>query len=282
MASAKKAASTEVAEIKQGGAVALPSFLEGYRGPTGTENIENDDVNIPRIKVAQSLTPQVKEGILEDGDLFINVSGESLGKVTTVVPLVRSKEFILWRPREDNGGGILARAKPVTENGTTRYKWDKPNTKFDVKVGGKVKVTWETKEYIDEDGLSEWGSEIPGDKDSGIAATAHHNYVVRLPQHDNMLAALSMSRSQTKRAKDFNALLKMSSAPIFSRVFTVTSKPESGEKGDYFNITITPNGFVATEAEFNENKEIATSLMRSGYTVDQSDEDRGDLGDGKL
>lgn len=279
---AKKAESKEVAEVKQGGAVALPSFLDGYRGPTGAESIDNEDVNIPRIKIAQSLTPQVKEGILEDGTLFINVSGEDLGRVIKIVPIVRSKEFILWRPRKD-GGGILARAKPVNEDGTTRYKWDKPNQTFEVKVEGKTKVEWKTKEYIDEDGLGEWGSEIPGNEESGIAATAHHNYIVRLPEHGNMLAALSLSRSSAKRAKDFNALLKMSSAPIFARVFTVTSKQEKNDQGDFFNVVVTPDGFVATEAEFNANKEIALSLLKTGYTVDQSDEDTGEAGgDGKL
>ena len=39
--------------------------------------------------------------------------------------------------------------------------------------------------------------------DSGIAATAHHNYIVSLPSAGGLLAAFSLSKSQAKKAKDF-------------------------------------------------------------------------------
>ena len=183
-----------------------PDRVKGYKGPLGTENIDSADVTIPRLKIAQSLTPEVKDGKLDEGALFLNVTGQPVWKkgddALPLIILSQAKEHILWRPREDNGGGILARAKPVRKDGVTRYRWDKPNQSFEVKVGGKVKVVWKTKEYIDQDGLAEWGSEIPGDKESGIAATAHHNYVVLLPTHNNVVAAVSMSRAGVKKAKE--------------------------------------------------------------------------------
>src|SRR3990167_3069662 len=212
---AKNAKKNTAVAVRKGGAVApanLPKFLQGYKGPLGTETIDSGDVTIPRLKIGQAMSDEVKAGQVSEGDLFLNVTGEvvaAAGDPLSALIVARQKEFILWRPREDNGGGILARAKPVRDKGVTRYRWDKPNQSFEVKVGGKVKVTWKTKEFIDQDGLDQWGSEIPGDKESGIAATAHHNYVVMLPEHNNVVAAISMSKSGVKKAKDLNAALKM-------------------------------------------------------------------------
>lgn len=254
-----------------------PDYLKNFRGSFGTENIGNEDVAIPRLKIAQSLTPAVKEGDMKDGSIYLNVTGGVLaepGKLLDVVMLVYAKEFILWRPRKDNGGGILARAKPVNVNGQTRYQWDKPNTTFDVKIEGKTAVKWKTGTYIDEDGLDQWGSEIPGNKDSGIAATAHFNYVVALPGQDDLVAAFSLSRSQAKKAKDLNAMLKMGNAPIFARKFTVKTVDEKNASGEaYKNVVFVPNGFVPDEASFNKYRTISEGFRSAGFTVDQTDED---------
>lgn len=260
---------------------ALPAFLAGYKGPLGTEDIDNNDVTIPRLKIGQSMTPEVKSGEVKEGDLYLNVTGQTIySEGEDPLPCVivaRGKEFILWRPREDNGGGILARAKPVKVNGVTRYKWDKPNQSFEVKVGGKVKVTWKTKTYIDEDGLGEWGSEIPGDDESGIAATAHHNYVVLLPTKDNIVAALSMSKSQVKKAKDLNAAIKMGDVryPLFARKFTIATMSEKNDQGDFKNWTVKPDGYLGPD-----DADLAAlagnyfqGFQSTGYNVDHSDGD---------
>lgn len=273
--------STEVA-VRENRAVAtgdLPDFLKGYKGPLGTENIDSGDVTIPRLKIGQAMSQEVKDEAVKEGALFLNVTGETVWEPGNdplpALIVARNKEFILWRPREDNGGGILARAKPVRENGVTRYRWDKPNQSFEVKVGGKVKVTWKTKEYIDQDGLDQWGSEIPGDKESGIAATAHHNYVVLLPTHNNVVAAVSMSRAGVKKAKDLNAALKMGDVryPLPTRKFALSTIDEKSDQGDYKNWQVKPDGYLG-----KEDGELAALAMQyfkgfesTGYTVDQTD-----------
>lgn len=251
----------------------LPAYLQGYTGPRGTEGIEAADVTIPRIKIGQGTSEEVKDGTLEEGDLFLNLTKEVLaenGKPLRFVVIARAKEYILWRPRKDNGGGILARAKPVSTKDGTRYKWDKPNTEFEVKIDGKVKATWATQEYIDEDGLDQWGSEIPGNADSGIAATAHHNYVVLLLDNDEMVAALSLSRSSAKKAKDFNALLKLGSAPMFARVFTATTVDEHNDQGDFKNVKIENAGYV-DEEQFGRYKGMFDAFTGRQINVDVSD-----------
>lgn len=280
-AAAKK--STAVAKVDEGKSN-VPAFLANYKGPTGTEGIESEDITIPRIKVGQSMSEEVKSGDVAEGALFLNVSGDVLaepGEKLPFVLLARSKEYILWNPRED-GGGILARAKPVDTPQGTRYAWDKPNQTFDVKVGGKVKVKWKTKTYIDEDGLGDWGSEIPDDKESGIAATAHHNFVVALPTKDGLVAALSLSRSGAKKAKDFNALLKLGGrVPVFARKFTLATVDENNDKGDFKNFVVKPDGFVS-EKDFPEYKTMAEGFMDMNYSVDHSDGGDDEAVDGRM
>lgn len=277
---AKKA--TDVAVLEKPGtqvavkaAAGLPAYLANYKGPLGTENIHAEDVTIPRVKIGQSMSDEVKDGTVKERALFLNITGEVLaepGAVLQVVPLVYAKEYILWRPRKD-GGGILARAKPVKTEDGVRYKWDKPNSTFEVKVEGKTKVTWKTKNFIDEDGLDQWGSEIPGDKESGIAATVHHNFVVMLPGFDNALAAISMSRTAVGPAKDWNAILKRSSAPIFARVFNVTTFEDHRDDNKFGNYKVLPAGFASDEDFLSTYEPAAKAFMGKGFTVDHSDGD---------
>lgn len=254
---------------------AVPAHLQGYKGYRGTEGIENKDITIPRIKIGQSMSAEVKDGEIEEGTLFLNISGEVLaepGAPLLFVPILYGKEYILWRPRKDNGGGILARAKPVQDgvNGV-RYAWDKPNTTFEVKVEGKIPVKWTTKNFIDEDHLDEWGSEIPGDMDSSIAATLHYNYVVMLPEFGNMMAAISCSRTAVSPAKDFNSLLTRSESPIFSRLFKVTTWEDSRDNNKFRNFKFTPAGYAPVEAFQNVYEPMALQFASKKFDIDHSD-----------
>ncbi len=252
----------------------LPAYLKNYTGRTGTEDIGNEDISLPRLKIGQSMSKEVKSGDVEEGDLFLNLTGEVLspaGEPLPFVPLARNKEYILWRPKQDNGGGILARAKPVQTASGVRYEWDKPNMSFDVKIMGVQPVTWKTKRYIDEDGLGDWGSQIPGDNSSKIAATANHNSLVSLPTCGGMLVALCLNNTSAKRAKDFNALLRrMPGVPMWSRLFTFNTEDESKNGNSYKVASIKPSGFVSDD-DFTRYNEIAKGFEGRTFEVDKED-----------
>src|SRR5690242_16188553 len=133
----------EVAPVEEPKALALAGIevaggdsWDDYRGETGTEDIDSKDVNIPRLKLCQALSKEVKDRLAQEGDMINSVTKEIIcprGSKFLVIPICYSKEYILWRPQED-GGGILARArKAILPDGTVRYKWDKPNQSFEVK-----------------------------------------------------------------------------------------------------------------------------------------------------
>jgi len=278
--------STEVAPVAKPG---LPAYLQDYTGPTGAEGIDNEDVTIPRIKLAQGTTPEVKAGELAEGCLFLNVTGEVLaapGETLKVIPIVQGKEFILWKDQSFDGGGVFARARRVMVDAldpdtgekykVARYAWDKPNQSFENKIKGILPVTWNTLTFVDENNMDKFGSANVNDPDSHPAATAHHNYVVVLPDYDNTVAALSLSNTAVKKAKDFNAMLKMGNAPFFARVFTVGTVPETNNDGqEYKNYSFKPAGFVEDENVFTFTKGLFESFSDKGFVVDQSDKEGG-------
>lgn len=265
----------ELTKVEAGG---VPAYLNDYQGPTGSETIETEDVTIPRIKLGQSSSPEVKSGEVPLGALFLNVDGQVLaapGEPLAIVPIVQGKEFILWQDRMFDGGGIFARATKVfdADEQRARYLWDKPGQTFENKIKGILPVTWHTLKYVDENGMDQFGSANVEDPDSHPAATAHHNYVVTLPDHGGMVAALSLSNSSVKKAKDLNAMLKMGTAPIFARVFNVVSIDETNPAGDEFkNYSFKPAGFVEDQAAFEQNKSLHEAFAERGFVVDQSDE----------
>lgn len=278
-----KKPSTAVAKTGVGTKVSstAPAYLKTYRGPLGSEDIEASDITIPRLKIGQAMSDEVKDGLIEEGSLFLNVSAEPLWKPgdepMPAVIVARNAEYILWRPRKD-GGGILARAKPEKTKQGLRYRWDKPNQSFQVKIDGKHAVTWKTKTFVDEDGLGDWGSEIPGNKESGIAATKHHNYVVVLPEHDNIVCAMSLARSGVKKAKDLNAIIKMRGAvPIQAGMYALTTIDEQNDLGKYKNLKVINAGWVP-EGDFEVFDQIAKGFQQTGFKVDQADADKDEVG----
>jgi len=278
----QKTESTAVATTTQNDN-AVPAFLQGVKREDKT-NLDTRDLTIPRIKVAQDQSNEVKNGDVPRGALFLNVTGEVLaefGKPLRVIPIVVSKEYILWRDQQDNGGGLLARAKAVVEGGKVRYKWDKPGQTFTTKIKGLVPASWTTKEYIDQDGLDQWGTQISGDADSPPAASVHYNYLVMLPDLGNMLVAFSLSKSQVKRAKDLNAMLEMSQLPVYARIIRTTIEPEKNDAGqEFFNVRFKPAGVVQDEDLYKFAKAQHEYYAAQGFVVDQENHD-GEAAGGK-
>jgi hypothetical protein len=272
-------------------ALATPDYLKGYTGRTGTEDITTDEINIPRLKLGQDMSKEVQGGDVARGDLFLNINGEVVNEAGEKLPFViikRYREIILWRPQKD-GGGILDRAV-LQPNG--KFKWLNGPATYKVKIEGKVAVEWTTGVYVEDltvEGqndekisILDWGSEIPGDKESGKAATEHHNYIVVLPTRDCMVSALSLSRTAAPRAKDFNADLKMSSMPLQARLFTVESVDDNRDGNDFKNYKFRKNA-VAIEGVTSENPSFVNAALYARFadmakafegkavTVDQTD-----------
>jgi hypothetical protein len=228
-------------------AVAQNTSVDQYRGETGTEHMGQDDFTIPRIHLGQGLSPAVQAGKVKEGDLYLNIDEVALEQPVLIVPIIASKEYLLWRNRDVEEGGVMARA---TYNPKTKlFEWDQPNTKFETVYGKPPKkVVYETGDAFDSqdtEGLHTWGTAFPEDPDSPPAATVHHNYVVLLPEHDMMIAGMSLSRSSLSRARNFNTMLHFGSGsgnPMWYKAYSLSSESDKSGNHTYMNYSFRPAG----------------------------------------
>lgn len=71
--------------------------------PMGFEEEESGDVIIPRVKVCQTLSPEVRSREANEGDIINSLTKEKLnGKV--FVPVFKFNNNVLWKDRSEGGG----------------------------------------------------------------------------------------------------------------------------------------------------------------------------------
>lgn len=129
--------------------------------PMGFEDEDPGDMIIPRVKVIQTLSPERKDKIAEDGDIINSLTKERLnGK--TFVPVFKFNNNIDWRDRSEGGGmNCLARDGKVGEasDGTKLMCMQCKRCEFDNTKQGKEAIPKCTK-YINFLGFFE-GERMP-------------------------------------------------------------------------------------------------------------------------
>lgn len=71
--------------------------------PMGFEDEEAGDIIIPRVKVVQTLSPERKDKIAEEGDIINSLTKEKLnGKV--FIPVFKFNNNVWWKDRSEGGG----------------------------------------------------------------------------------------------------------------------------------------------------------------------------------
>lgn len=80
-----------------------PAELATAGAPMGFEDEEAGDVIIPRVKVIQTLSPERKEKLADEGDIINSLTKEKLnGKV--FIPVFKFNNNVLWKDRSEGGG----------------------------------------------------------------------------------------------------------------------------------------------------------------------------------
>ena len=96
--------------------------LQNNGTPMGFEDEEAGDVIIPRVKVIQTLSPERKDKIADEGDIINSLTKERLnGKV--FIPVFKFNNNVWWKDRSE-GGGIQCIARDgrigMLSDGTSR------------------------------------------------------------------------------------------------------------------------------------------------------------------
>lgn len=189
-----------------------PVLIEGFG------NVTAQDMVIPRLKLLQGLSPEVKEDprTYIQGEWYHSILGDMLGKSLEVVPLQVQRSLELWAPRDDERG-LLARS-------TDGIHWDKPNQQFEVRIGGRKHI-WDTKDNVGESGLAEFGTSKPGDPKSGPAAALTYRLALYLLDHKEISPCLYIAaRMATRPVQELITRIQaryMAGTPFFAQIFTL-------------------------------------------------------------
>lgn len=231
--------------VAAGAMLALPDHVK-RGGFEGRENVSSEDKTMPRLAVAQKLSPEVEKGHekyvpgLEEGMLFNSLTGSIYGDGTVEVIVVRHEpaRFIEFYPRDSKEGkGIkdfnVPAGDPRTEFGE---KGEKPvATKFLESIALRV------------------------GRDAG-------GKVVLEP------LALSFKGSSLKAGRNLRGLGEAINAPSFAAVYALTPARQTNEHGTFYVITsrfsrwTTPEEYAFAEKMFEglKGQELVTNREEGG------------------
>ncbi len=215
-----------------------PAFIPvGDR--TGTEHITRQDVKMPRLLLAQALSPEVQETEsafipeLRVGMLFNDLTKSVYGKGPIEFIILRADppRWVEFVPREE-GGGIKD-----------------PNV-----LPGDPRT-------------------IPG-PDGKTVATQFYDFVLRmLPSNEDIALSLK-GKSGVRAAKALNGLIMLRNAPCFAGNYIMTASMVKNPKGTFAVYLTKNNGWAKSPEEFDFRKKLHEALKDKELVIER--EDRAD------
>jgi hypothetical protein len=221
-----------------------PSFVANTR--EGTEHITQADIQIPRIVLAQKMSPEVDDSDakripdLKVGDMFNGLTKEIYGRGPLNFVIVRADppRYVEFFSREE-GGGVKT-----------------PNVSPD-------------------DPRAQWGT--GGEKPT---ATKFYDYIVLLLPvgHDPLSRMVAMSFKSTgiKIARGLNAMIQLRRAPVYAGVYQLTSVDTQNSLGKFSIFSVANAGWITDEALYNQLAETAGSMKTKTVDIDRGTDDGPD------
>ncbi len=237
---------TELADPRQAN---LPDYIRKGEA-RGSENVGITDLVIPRIEIAQALSPVLKksdpnfiEGA-QQGDLYNSVTFENYGSNIVVVPVFFKKQYLCWRDR-DFGGGFGGAFDSMEDAQARIQEEEKPEE-------------WEAIETAQQ-------LVLVVRKDGGVDE-----------------AVVSMAKTKLKVSRQWNSLIRLNGNDRFSRTYALFATDEQNAKGDdYKNFAVQSGGFPS-EAVYRRAEALYTAMASGSrkMNVDSSDVGEGAAGGG--
>lgn len=215
--------------------------------PMGFEDEEAGDMIIPRIKIVQTLSPERKDKLAEEGNIINSLTKEKLnGKV--FIPVFKFNNNIDWIDRSE-GGGIRCMAK-------------------DGKLGEKsdgTKVMCASCKRCEFDNTKQG-------KDAAPKCTKYINFFGFFAG-ERMPIILSFSKTSYNEGKKLYSLAKVTMQNMWNYGYALNEKLLAKNGNEWYIITATPNG--ATDADDREfglalYKMYRNSLNDMNYDMDDN------------
>ena len=233
----------------------LLSMFEEQSG-AGLENLTQDDLALPFIKILSGLDPILDER--EDarkGDIYNTVTGQVYkGKNgINVVSCAFQKRFIQWAPRGQGSGAPLnifspGEAMPKTERSSEDNK--------DYVVGGDGDYIEETHQHF-----------VLVVNDDGTAETAL--IAMKSTQLKKSRKWNSMSRAAQEKGANGNVF----TPPRYAYVYELKTVSEENSKGSWHGWEISRKGLIDSEALFTHAKDFAETVSTGDVVVKHEGDD---------
>jgi hypothetical protein len=218
---------------------AVPDFLQQYGG-AGNENVTRNDMVLPRLGLLQGLSPQLKrtdpsyiEGA-QQGDIFNTVTGDLYANGVCVVNCFFVKEWAVFKKRTAGGG---FRGTFPTEKEANAHMAALPEV-------AECEV---------------------------IEQALHYILVLDEDKHPISEAALVFASTKLKVSRKWNSLIALQGEdkPRFTKIWKLSSVPESNAKGDFYNYAVSPAGFITEEIAIAANA-LYAAVKEGTKTVDRA------------
>lgn len=190
-----------------------PEYLQRKQAPRGGEEVDQSDLIIPRLSLAQKMSDEIDESSpkyipgLKEGMFFNNISKEVYGRAVNIVPVFKFASRVRWESREKGSPIICQSFDGITGKGDP---------------GGEcIKCS-----------LSQFQDGEPPE------CTEFKNVgLVILPENRRPTmadaAVLPFKRGSLKYGKQLISMLNNTRRDWFSWIIRLTSAPEKGKKGTY-------------------------------------------------
>lgn len=200
------------AVVQAGDDAQLPAYMR-QDSARGSENVTTDDLIIPRLEIAQALSPCVDEGDpayiegCKPGMLFNSVTRKLYGDSVIFVPVLFMNQYLCWRDR-DKGGGFAGAHDTIEQARAAIAEQPDPQ---------------------------EWEPQQTGQ---------HFGLIVLNANGDTEEIVISMAKTKLKVSRNFNSLIRINGGDRFSRAYVVAGVEEKNNKGEkYKNFSIKNFGF---------------------------------------
>ena len=230
-----------------------PSIFEEDAG-AGNENITQDDLALPFLKILSGLDPLLDElDHAKRGDLYNTVSGQVYkGKDgIRVIPCAYQRRYIQWAPRGSGSGAPTAIYE--TQQDCPKVQRSKDDNK-DYVVGGDG-------EYIEE---------------------THQHFVLIIGDDGSVETALiAMKSTALKKSRKWNSMMSSITMqgkngpftpPRYSQVYLMKTVQEENSKGSWHNWEMTREGPITDKAIYKRAKDFYDSINSGDVVVKHQDD----------
>lgn len=225
----------------------VPEYLRGL-GREGQEEMGREDFVLPRIAIAQTLSPAInkkKPGYiqgLEAGQLYNTVTREVYGESIRFVPALFAKSRIYFEDINKGGGIICQSANGINGGQLNPASCD----------------ACENSRFID------------GEPPKCNKFMNYPGFVVTDKGDVLGMAAVSMKSTSIGVAKNWNSLIRLSNLPTYGKVYRISVVEDSRDSNDFWNFKVEPLGFTP-QALIESCRNLYESLRSQGVKVDLSE-----------